>query len=70
MNLCSGKTHSLDEVINACKEISKHNLEIKINPAFVRNNEIYKLSGSPEKLNGMISLTDDFSIKETLKSFF
>ncbi|ELY2010968.1 GDP-mannose 4,6-dehydratase [Flavobacterium psychrophilum] len=70
VNLCSGKTHSLDEVINACKEISKHNLEIKINPAFVRNNEIYKLSGSPEKLNGMISLTDDFSIKETLKSFF
>ena len=71
VNLCSGKTHSLNEILNACTEISKHNLEVKINPDFVRSNEIYKLSGSPEKLNEMIDLKNyNYSIEETLKSFF
>lgn len=71
VNLCSGKTHSLNEIINTCTEISKHNLEVKINPAFVRSNEIYKLSGSPKKLNEMIDLKNyNYSIEETLKSFF
>jgi GDP-6-deoxy-D-talose 4-dehydrogenase len=70
LNLCSGKTHSLNEIIKICTEISKHSLEIKINPNFVRSNEIYKLSGSPEKLNGMINLRNDYSIEETLNLFF
>ncbi len=70
LNLCSGKTHSLNQIINICKEISNHSLEIKINPNFVRSNEIYKLSGSPEKLNGMINLRNDYSIEETLNLFF
>ncbi|WP_395059845.1 GDP-mannose 4,6-dehydratase [Flavobacterium sp.] len=70
VNLCSGKTHSLNEIINICTKISKHNLEIKINPDFVRSNEIYKLSGSPEKLYGMISLTNDYSIEDTLNKNF
>ena len=71
VNLCSGETHSLNEVINTCIEISEHNLEVKINPAFVRSNEIYKLSGSPKKLKKMIDLKNyNYSIEETLKSFF
>jgi nucleoside-diphosphate-sugar epimerase len=70
LNLCSGKTHSLNEIIKICTEISKHSLEIKINPNFVRSNEIYKLSGSPEKLNGMINLSIDYSIEDTLNLFF
>jgi nucleoside-diphosphate-sugar epimerase len=70
INLCSGKTHSLNEIIAICSELSNHQLEVKINPDFVRKNEIYTLSGNPEKLNNMIELNTSYSIKETLKSFF
>jgi nucleoside-diphosphate-sugar epimerase len=69
VNLCSGKTHSLNEIIAICSELSNHQLEVKINPDFVRKNEIYTLSGNPKKLNSMIDLNTSYSIKETLKRF-
>ena len=70
VNLCSGKTHSLNEIIAICSELSDHQLEVRINPTFVRKNEIYTLSGNPKKLNSMIELNTNYSIKETLKRFF
>ena len=70
VNLCSGETHSLKEILSICEVLSNHKLEIKVNPAFVRKNEIYKLSGAPDKLNTFICLENNYSIEETLKSFF
>lgn len=71
VNLCSGITHSLNEVLTICSEISNHKLEVKINQDFVRKNEIHTLSGNPEKLNKLIKINDeDYSIERTLKSFF
>lgn len=71
VNLCSGATHSLNEVIKICEKLSNHQLTIKVNPLFVRKDEIYKLSGNPVKLNKLISIkSEDFSIEKTLKTFF
>ena len=71
VNLCSGETHSLEEVLNLCSEISNHTLKVEVNPAFVRKNDIYKLSGNPEKLYKMIDLGESkFNLKQTLESFF
>lgn len=69
VNLCSGKTYSLNEILKICSEISNHSLEVKINPNFVRSNEIYKLFGSTEKLYNMVNLRNDYSIEDTLKFF-
>ncbi len=70
VNLCSGQTYSLNEIISFCSEITNHNLEVKVNPAFVRANEIFKLSGNPEKLLKMISIGNKYSLNETLNGFF
>lgn len=71
VNLCSGITHSLNDIISISSQLSNHQLEVKINPDFVRNNEIYKLSGSPKKLNQLINIdSEQYSIKNTLESFF
>jgi nucleoside-diphosphate-sugar epimerase len=70
VNLCSGETHSLKEVITKCKELFNHKLEIEINEKFIRNNEIIRLSGSPKRLYSMIQLKNDYSLTETLSMFY
>jgi nucleoside-diphosphate-sugar epimerase len=56
VNIASGKTQSIESIIKKLAEISKHELEIKVNPRFVRENEIYELKGSVEKLRTMIDI--------------
>jgi GDP-6-deoxy-D-talose 4-dehydrogenase len=70
VNLCSGKTFSLKEVIAICSELSNHKLVININQSLVRTNEIIRLSGSSKKLNSMIQLNHNYSLRETLSLFF
>ena len=71
VNLCSGITHSLSEVISICSNITNHQLSVNINPLFIRKDEIYKLSGNPDKLNRLISIkSEDYSIQKTLQTFF
>ena len=65
-NICSGKGISLLEVVEMMKQISGHDLEIKVNPAFVRANEVKRLVGSDEKLQSAIGKRDLHLIEDTL----
>ncbi|WP_417252340.1 GDP-mannose 4,6-dehydratase [Castellaniella sp.] len=49
-NVCSGQPHTLQEVITALTELSGHHLETRVNPAFVRANEVRRLCGDGAKL--------------------
>jgi len=49
-NVCSGQPFNLKHVINTLEKLSGHSMAIKVNPAFVRVNEVHRLCGSPEKL--------------------
>jgi nucleoside-diphosphate-sugar epimerase len=49
-NVCSGQPFTLEHVIKTLEEITQHRMEIKVNPAFVRTNEVHRLCGSPAKL--------------------
>lgn len=70
VNICSGKTYSLEEVINLSSEITNHKVDVLINSNFVRKNEIFKLSGDPAKLYKMIDLaTENFELRDTLNLF-
>ncbi|WP_027385120.1 GDP-mannose 4,6-dehydratase [Epilithonimonas caeni] len=70
VNLCSGKIYSLQQVISACSDITKHKIEILVNKDFVRKNEIFKLSGDPTKLNSLIDIrVKDFDLRNTLIQF-
>lgn len=50
-NVCSGQTHTLQRVARILEQLTGHHLEIRVNPAFVRANEVHRLCGSPDKLN-------------------
>ena len=53
-NVCSGRAVSLREVLALMTEISGWQPEVRVNPGFVRANEIHALTGSPEKLTACI----------------
>lgn len=66
-NICSGTGHALRSVLQMAVEISGHNPEILINPAFVRANEVKKLVGSKEALERAIGPVAGPSLRETLQ---
>ena len=49
-NVCSGQAVSLNQVLDLMTQITGWRPEVKVNPAFVRANEIQRLTGSNEKL--------------------
>ena len=66
-NVCSGVGHSLQDIISTMRDLSGHDLDIIVNPAFVRKNEIHKLIGSREKLQSAIGVVDAIPIEQTLR---
>ena len=48
-------------------EITGHNIEVKVNPDFVRENEIKILRGNRKKLDGVTGRDRGYEIRETLK---
>lgn len=66
-NVCSGRPVSLTSVIDALKRITSHNLQIKVNTAFVRTNEVHRLCGSPAKLEACIGKLEHPPLEDTLR---
>jgi GDP-6-deoxy-D-talose 4-dehydrogenase len=66
-NICSGVGHSLLEAIEMMREISGHSPEIRVNPAFVRANEVKKLVGSRQKLENAIGKIASIPLHDTLR---
>lgn len=66
-NVCSGKAYTLNEVLNLVREISGRDLEVRVNPAFVRSNEVKRLLGNRSKLEGCIGPLDAFELRDTLR---
>jgi len=66
INLCSGAPIALRDCLHMASELSSHDIEIKVNPAFVRDNEIKRLSGDRRKLESLIATPKPRPFKETL----
>lgn len=54
VNVCSGESYSLREVIATAERISGRSIEVLSNPAFVRANEVKTLCGDASKLRAII----------------
>lgn len=65
-NICSGRAVSLREVVEMVSELCGHPLEVRVNPAFVRANEVRTLCGSPDKLEKVIGPLDSIPLRQTL----
>jgi nucleoside-diphosphate-sugar epimerase len=70
-NVCSGQAWSLNDVLAMVREISGHDFEVRVNPAFVRQNEVKTLVGSRAKLDAVIGQTPgpmpEIVLRDTLR---
>lgn len=53
-NICSGTARTLAEVIAEVEAASGHRMEVRVNPAFVRADEVKTLCGSAVRLESVI----------------
>lgn len=67
VNVCSGRMHSLREVLALAAGITGHKMQVEVNPVFVRANEVKSLSGDPSKLRGFIGRWETPPLEETLR---
>jgi GDP-6-deoxy-D-talose 4-dehydrogenase len=66
-NICSSKTYTLHQVMATVTELTGHQINIAVNPAFVRANELHRLCGDATKLNATIGVQDPIALKDTLQ---
>ncbi|WP_434580961.1 GDP-mannose 4,6-dehydratase [Sulfurimonas sp. NW15] len=70
LNIASGRGIQLLDAVAMMNEIAGYKIKIKINPAFVRKNEIESLTGSAEKLFSFIGTLKQQEFKYTLRDMF
>lgn len=68
VNICSGRGIKLLNVIKTMNKISGYEIEVQINPDFVRTDEIKSLTGSYEKLFEIIGEVKQDTLEKTLRS--
>ena len=66
-NICSGKTYTLHQVINTLVELTGYQIDVVVNPAFVRANELHRLCGDASKLHKTIGTHDPIVLQNTLR---
>lgn len=67
VNICSGSGVSLMEIIGIMNIMAGYEISVRINPDFVRANEVKTLIGSNKRLAALIGDQRQYSIAETLR---
>ena len=68
VNICSGITYSIAEIIDFTEILTNHQINVKVNQLFVRKNEISRLRGSTDLLESLIQIDlTKTNIHSTLK---
>ena len=66
-NLCSGSEHSLQDVLDAMERIAGYRIAVRVNPEFVRANEVVRLSGSNRRLQEAVGPLEQVALEDTLR---
>jgi nucleoside-diphosphate-sugar epimerase len=71
VNLSTGKTYSIKDIISSLEQFTGHEIEVRINQRFVRKNEIKELKGSPSKLKEILGkLPDSVTLDQMLNKMY
>ena len=54
-NVCTGQARSLKMVLDALTQLTSHPIDIRVNPDFVRSNEVHRMCGNPAKLLSLLA---------------
>ena len=70
VNICSGRAIPLLDIIEMMNDIAGYKIEVRVNPEFVRENEVPRLIGSPAKLRSLVKLPEPRPFAETLRRMY
>lgn len=70
VNICSGKAHTLGNVLDMMAQIAGYAIEVRVNPAFVRANEVKRLVGSNARLQELVGIRPSIPLEETVAWLF
>ena len=66
-NVCSGEAHTLAEVLGLVAELTGYEMNVVVDPAFVREGEVAMLRGDRSRLTTTIGDLDIVPLRETLE---
>ncbi len=66
-NVCSGQPYTLRHVLATLEELTGHKMDVEINPAFVRANEVHRLCGDPTMLLKCVGTLTHMHLTDTLQ---
>jgi nucleoside-diphosphate-sugar epimerase len=66
-NICSGQSVSLHAALDMLADIAGYRIEVHVNPAFVRDNDVLTLAGSNAKLTAAIGAIEPVPLATTLR---
>lgn len=67
VNVCSERAYTLHRVIDMVREESRHDLDVRVNRAFVRDNEVKMLIGSAAKLRQLVPDVEPIDFADTIR---
>ncbi|WP_375396487.1 GDP-mannose 4,6-dehydratase [uncultured Sphingomonas sp.] len=66
VNLCTGEAHSVSGIVAMLERTTRHRMEIKVNPAFVRPDDVPLLVGDDRRLRALLPKWRPKDLAETL----
>lgn len=66
VNVASGGLRSIDDIMQTLGRLTGHSMEIRINPAFVRTNDVPVLGGNPQALRAFAPGWEPVAFDDTL----
>lgn len=54
VNICTGVAHSITNILEMLRDTTGHHIEVRVNPAFVRSNDVPLLVGNPHLLRTLL----------------
>jgi len=66
-NVCSGKAYTLRDVLRVMAKVAGYEIEVRMNPAFMRSGEVKRLLGSRAKLERWVGSCPVIPLEETLQ---
>lgn len=67
VNICSGHPYSIRDILGLMRDIAGYEIDVRINPAFVRHSEVKTLVGSVDKLRRLIGGVTTIPLEDTLR---
>lgn len=70
VNICSGRAIALLDVLAMMNDIAGYEIEVRVNPMFVRENEVPRLVGNPAKLWRLVGRPPVRPFSDTLRRMY